>query len=81
MIIIIGFEACKVLETELQKKSKVRKIGEALVNEALNESDPIVKFNKNKTDVEIDEQRGFRFLFMGTFAGIRNPKAHHLLIY
>ena len=47
-----------------------------LVNEVLNEKNPIIKFNENKTSAEKDEQEGFRFLFMGTFIGIRNPRAH-----
>lgn len=70
------FEACKVLEMELKNKSKVEKSGKMLVNEVLNEKNPIIKFNENKTSAEKDEQEGFRFLFMGTFIGIRNPRAH-----
>lgn len=72
------FEALKLLETELKKKSKINKIGESLVNDSLNENNPVIKLNKNKTQEEIDEQRGFRFLFAGAFVGIKNPKSHSI---
>jgi len=36
----------------------------------------LLKFNDMSTISGKDEQEGYRFLFMGTWKGIRNPKAH-----
>jgi uncharacterized protein (TIGR02391 family) len=70
------FEAAKLIETEIKKRSKIKKIGEVLANEVFNENHPILKLNNLKTPEEIDEQRGFRYLYAGTFAGIKNPRSH-----
>ena len=73
------FEALKLLENEIKQKSGVkRKIGERLVNEVFNEDDPIILINSGKNDEDVDERRGFRFLFMGAFIGIKNPKSHSI---
>lgn len=72
------FEAAKFLETEIKKKSKSKKIGEGLANEVFNENYPILKINKLKTLEETDEQKGFRYLFAGTFVGIKNPRSHSI---
>lgn len=72
------FEASKLLETEIKKKSKIKKIGESLANEVFNEQYPILKINSLKTPEEIDEQKGFRYLYAGTFVGIKNPRSHSI---
>jgi uncharacterized protein (TIGR02391 family) len=43
-------------------------------------NNPIIKLNELKTDTDISEQEGFKFLFMGATIGIRNPKAHENII-
>ena len=72
------FEAVKLLEIEIKKKSKIEKIGESLANDVFNEQRPILKVNNLKTGVQVDEQRGFRYLFAGLFAGIKNPGSHSI---
>lgn len=44
--------------------------------EAFNEKNPIIKLNDLETKSDIDEQRGFKLLFMGAMTGIRNPIGH-----
>jgi uncharacterized protein (TIGR02391 family) len=46
--------------------------------EAFNENNAKVKLNALVTDSEIDEQRGYRSIFAGAAAGIRNPRGHEV---
>ena len=43
---------------------------------AFDEARPLLKLNQLSTDNDIDEQRGFRHLFAGAQAAIRNPRGH-----
>lgn len=43
---------------------------------AFSERNPIIKLNPLKTQSDMDEQEGFRFLYQGAMKGIRNPKGH-----
>lgn len=73
------FEAFKFIEAEVKRISGLRgKTGYALMMEAFNESQPKVAINARCTDSEIDEQRGFRYMFAGAAAGIRNPRGHEV---
>ena len=57
--------------------SKIPDDGDSLMNKAFacDKQTPVVRFNNLQTDAEIDEQRGFLFLFKG-IVGLRNAKAH-----
>ncbi len=73
------FEAVKVLEKELKSKSKVRdKIGVNLANHVFNKDNPIIKIVEGDDPEQVDEREGFRFLYMGAFLGIKNPKSHSI---
>jgi uncharacterized protein (TIGR02391 family) len=73
------FEAFKYIEKEVKRISGLRgKTGYALMMEAFNESKPSVHLNSLNTDSEIDEQRGFKSIFAGASAGIRNPRGHEV---
>ncbi len=73
------FEAVKILEKEIKSKSKIRnKIGVDLVNKAFNKDHPIIKIVDGEEQEAIDEREGFRFLYMGAFQGIKNPKSHSI---
>lgn len=72
------FEAVKVLEKEIKKKSGVNKIGVGLINHVFNKDNPILSLVDGEELEEVDEREGFRFLFMGTFLGIKNPKSHSI---
>jgi len=71
------FAAFKFIEKEIKRISKVRgQVGFGLMMNALDETKPKVQINALSTDSEIDEQRGFRHMFAGAQAGIRNPRGH-----
>lgn len=72
------FEAFKYLDKVVQKFSKVNKSGEKLMMEVFNESSPNLKLTPLSTVSEIDEQRGFKFLFSGGVVAIRNPRGHEV---
>lgn len=73
------FEAFKYVEKEVKRISGLRgKTGYALMMDAFNESNAKVQLNKLTTDSEIDEQRGYRAIFAGASAGIRNPRGHEV---
>ena len=71
------FESVKALNNFV--KSKARIIDKDLAGamaKAFNEQDPIIKLNDLITQSDKDEQEGFKFLYMGTMKGIRNPMGH-----
>lgn len=73
------FEAFKYVEVEVKRISGIRrKTGFGLMMEAFNESDPRIRLNPLATDSDVDEQRGFRSMFAGAAAGIRNPRGHEV---
>jgi uncharacterized protein (TIGR02391 family) len=69
-------EAYKTLNNMVKEKSGLQGDGQDLMARAFNERDPSLLLNGLSTQSEKDEQMGFRFIFMGAMAGIRNPKAH-----
>lgn len=46
---------------------------------AFDESGPLIDMSVETGRSGQDEQRGFKFLFMGSMSGIRNPKGHELV--
>jgi uncharacterized protein (TIGR02391 family) len=71
------FETVKILEKEIKSKSGIKdKSGTTLVNLAFNKEHPIIWIVEGNESWQIDEREGFRFLFMGAFTGIKNPKSH-----
>ena len=73
------FEAVKVLEKEIKSKSGIKnKSGVPLVNKVFNEDHPIIKIVEGDEQEDVDEREGFRFLYMGTIRGIKNPKSHSI---
>ena len=73
------FEAFKYIEKEVKRASGLRgKTGYALMMEAFNEANPKVRLNGLVTESEVDEQRGYKSIFAGASAGIRNPRGHEV---
>lgn len=73
------FEAFKFIEKEVKRISRLRnKTGYALMMDAFNESNAKIKLNQLATDSEVDEQRGYKSIFAGAAAGIRNPRGHEI---
>ncbi|RYP84283.1 TIGR02391 family protein [Nocardioides guangzhouensis] len=73
------FHAFKFIEKEVKRISGVRgKIGFDLMMNVFNEEKPVLQLNALSTDSDLDEQRGYRFIFAGATAGIRNPRGHEV---
>jgi uncharacterized protein (TIGR02391 family) len=73
------FEAFKAVEARVRDLSGLDETGRSLMVSAFNENNPTLPLNHLNTRTEIDEQEGFRFIFMGASQGIRNPKAHDIV--
>ncbi len=71
------FEAVKSLNNFVKREAEIHKedLSGAMAR-AFNEENPIIKLNSLETLSDIDEQRGFKFIFMGVMTGIRNIGAH-----
>jgi len=71
------FNAFREVESFVKEKSGISsRSGQSLMTHVFNEGHPIIKLNPLENQADIDEQAGFRFLFMGGHRGIRDPKAH-----
>lgn len=71
------FEAFKAVNNMVKDKSGLTNLdGKHLMATAFAESRPVIKLSELRDRSEKDEQEGFKFLFMGSTLGIRNPKAH-----
>ena len=64
----------------VKEKSRSSLDGKSLMSSAFNEEKPLIKINDLLTQSDRDEQEGFKFLYMGSQVGIRNPKAHDNII-
>jgi uncharacterized protein (TIGR02391 family) len=66
----------RVIE-EVKARSRLTVDGDSLMNRAFacDKQLPVIQVNALSSDAEIDEQRGFMFLFKGV-VGLRNLKAH-----
>lgn len=73
------FLAFKFIEKEVKRISRVRrKVGFDLMMDVFNENGPKVQLNALADDSDVDEQRGYRHMFAGAAAGIRNPRGHEV---
>jgi len=70
------FEACKYLDNFVGRYAPKTKAGEKRMMDAFAETNPIIQLTGLTDQTEIDEQRGYRFLFAGTMVAIRNPRGH-----
>lgn len=72
------FEAFKIIDIEVRSLSKINESGERLMLNAFNEKSPSIQLTTLGTISEIDEQRGYKFFFSGSFVAIRNPRGHDI---
>lgn len=70
------FEAFKYVDKTIQKVSKTNESGYKLMMRAFNENNPLIQLTDLKSASEIDEQKGYSFLFSGAVMAIRNPRGH-----
>ncbi|WP_072674734.1 TIGR02391 family protein [Erythrobacter sanguineus] len=69
------FEAYKFLDKSVAKIAGSRDSGQKLMMTVFSDSSPI-KLNSLTTESEKDEQNGYKFLFAGAIAAVRNPRGH-----
>lgn len=70
------FEAFKAVHNYVQDKTGLTLDGVNLMEKVFNENKPILQLTELLTKSDRDEQKGFKYLFMGSQMGIRNPQAH-----
>jgi len=72
------FEAFKLLEKQVSAVSNINESGQKLMMKVFNENSPAIKLTNLSNTSEIDEQKGFMFLFAGSSSAIRNPRGHEV---
>ena len=70
------FTAFKYLDKKVQQHSGIRESGYKLMMDAFDEAKPKLKLTPLISISEIDEQKGYRFVFAGGMWAIRNPRGH-----
>jgi uncharacterized protein (TIGR02391 family) len=70
------FEAFKLLEGRVKAISGIEDTGFSLMMTAFNETGPKIRLTDVASMSDKDEQKGFRHIFAGAIAGIRNPRGH-----
>jgi uncharacterized protein (TIGR02391 family) len=72
------FEAFKFIDKVVQKHSKISESGMKLMMQVFDEARPVLQLTALSSASEIDEQKGYRFLFSGAVMAIRNPRGHEV---
>jgi uncharacterized protein (TIGR02391 family) len=72
------FEALKFVDKQVQKHSAVGETGFKLMMRVFDENNPVLRLTPLSTVSELDEQKGYRFLFSGGVLAIRNPRGHEV---
>lgn len=70
------FEALKFLDEEIQRISSDADFGKSLMMRVFGGTPPPLRLNPGMTVSEKSEQEGYKFIFAGAMAGIRNPRGH-----
>ena len=72
------FEAFKYVDKVVQRLSSSRESGQKLMMSAFAFEAPKIKLTALSSQSEIDEQKGYQFLFSGAVMAIRNPRGHEV---
>lgn len=75
------FEAFKFVDKTVQRHSKMSESGFKLMMQVFDEAKPLLKLTALANTSEVDEQKGFRFLFSGAIMAIRNPRGHEVDVH
>ncbi len=70
------FEAYKYIDKRVQNLSGESDSGYKLMMKAFSDTSPLIQLTPLSTASEIDEQKGFQFIFAGSVMAIRNPRGH-----
>lgn len=72
-------DSVKALNALVRYKSGLELDGSNLMEVAFSPKNPVLRFNDMADQSDLDEQKGFMFMFSGAVAGLRNPRAHKLI--
>lgn len=72
------FEAFKYVDKTVSDISGIKDNGYSLKMAAFSDSTPRIKLTNLSSTSEVDEQKGFRFMFAGSISAIRNPRGHEV---
>ena len=72
------FEVLKFVDKRVSALSGKNETGKTLMNQVFSSNNPLIKLTPMSSDSEIEEQDGYRFLFAGVVAAIRNPRGHEV---
>lgn len=72
------FEAFKFLDKRVAAISNIKDSGFKLMMAAFDPAKPLIKLTALSNMSEIDEQTGYRHVFAGSAAAIRNPRGHEV---
>lgn len=73
-------DAVKALNALVRLRSGIDADGSSLMERAFSPTNPVLKFNALTDQTDRDEQKGFMMMFSGAVAGLRNPRAHRLMV-
>ncbi len=71
-------EAFKFLDKQVATISGLNDSGFKLMMAAFEETNPRIKLTALSNVSEVDEQKGFRYMFAGSAPAIRNPRSHEV---
>src|SRR5690606_6075580 len=74
------FEAYKFLDKEISRISKKNESGFKLMMQVFSSDSPLIKLNNLSSESEVNEQKGFQFIYAGTMLAIRNPRGHEFSV-
>jgi uncharacterized protein (TIGR02391 family) len=72
------FETFKYVDKVVQKLSSSKDTGQKLMMSVFAADSPKIKLTALSNSSEIDEQKGYQFLFSGAVMAIRNPRGHEV---
>ena len=70
------FEAFKFLDKEVRRHANSNDSGFKLMMAAFGGEIPPIRLTSLQGTSELDEQKGYQFLFAGSVLAIRNPRGH-----
>ncbi len=74
------FEAYKFIDKEVQKHTNSNESGFKLMMQVFGGTPPEIALTNLVTTTDIDEQKGYQFIFAGGMLAIRNPRGHEYTI-
>ena len=72
------FEAFKLIDKKVQESAVLEDSGFKLMMKAFSEENPLIQLTPLSNASDIDEQKGYRFIFSGSIMAIRNPRGHEV---